>query len=176
VVRNNGSSLLVQFSTAEITPVDRLGETKAWVSPDLEAARLAGLPAGVFGRIEINYSGVAGASQILAGAASNDVELHVTAQKERVRFLRGDCNSDGVLEGVTDALALLQYSFTGGPRPTCLAACDANGDGVTTGEIADALYVLVYHFIGGPPPPAPFPSCGLEIEPADVSCDVDPGC
>jgi hypothetical protein len=76
-------------------------------------------------------------------------------------FLRGDCNGDGQVAGqVTDAVFLLNFNFTGGPEPPCLAACDANGDGQVSGQVTDAIYLLQFNFLGGPAPPAPFPECG----------------
>jgi len=47
------------------------------------------------------------------------------------------------------------------------------------GEISDAVYILSYRFLGGDPPPAPFPSCRLSIEPGDVALgceEVPPSC
>jgi hypothetical protein len=75
-------------------------------------------------------------------------------------FLRGDCNGDRQVAGsVTDAVFLLNFNFSGGSAPPCLAACDANGDGQVTGQVTDAVYLLQFNFLGGPPPPAPFPEC-----------------
>ena len=77
------------------------------------------------------------------------------------RFLRGDCDGDGVVAGlVTDAVALLNFNFLGGAEPSCLAACDANGDGVVRGQVGDAVYLLNFSFQGGAPLPAPYPDCG----------------
>jgi hypothetical protein len=47
-----------------------------------------------------------------------------------------------VVGEVSDAVYLLSYNFTGGARPPCFAACDANGDGSFTGGVADAVYLL----------------------------------
>jgi len=177
VVENNGASIVVQFSTAEISPVQRAGEMKVWVEPDLEAALQAGLPAGVFAQIEVNYSGFPGNSQILPGASSADVEVHLPVEVEvvKARFLRGDCSGDGVIEGVTDALVLLRFNFSGGREPTCLTACDINGDGEAVGQIDDAVYLLNYFFNGTSAPPAPFPQCDTEPEPSELSCE-EPTC
>jgi hypothetical protein len=90
------------------------------------------------------------------------------------RFLRGDCDGDGRIVGVTDAIKLLGFSFLGAPKPPCLAACDANGDGRAVGQITDAVYILLFSYLGGPPPVAPFPACGdgnLPTDPA-VGCEV----
>ncbi len=75
-------------------------------------------------------------------------------------FLRGDCNGDGEVEGITDAVFLLALNFLGGVRVPCLAACDATGDGDTSGT-TDAIYILTYFFLGTEPPLAPFPRCGV---------------
>jgi hypothetical protein len=78
-----------------------------------------------------------------------------------VSFVRGDCDSDGEVSGVvTDAVFLLNFLFLGGPRPGCLAACDANNDGAVIGVVTDAVYLLTFNFLGGPAPPQPFPLCG----------------
>jgi hypothetical protein len=91
-------------------------------------------------------------------------------------FLRGDCNGD-LDVNLTDAVFLLVYNFTGGAKPSCLAACDANGDGGIRGQLSDALYILNYSFRGGLAPPAPFPTCGPSGRESDalLGCDEN-GC
>ena len=94
-------------------------------------------------------------------------------------FLRGDCNGDGQVTGqVTDAVYLLNYSFTGGTTPPCLAACDANGDGQVAGSVTDGVYLLNFNFLGGPAPVAPFPDCGVgtQADPALGCRTSTPGC
>ena len=68
---------------------------------------------------------------------------------------------------MTDAVFLLNYTFNGGPGPVCLAACDANGDGLAASGVTDAVYMLAYGFLGGPAPPAPHPDCGPAASPRD---------
>ena len=69
------------------------------------------------------------------------------------RFIRGDCDGDGVVSGqVTDAIVLLNHNFSGGPAPPCLAACDADRDGEVLGRVTDAIFLLNFSFVGGPPP------------------------
>jgi hypothetical protein len=87
---------------------------------------------------------------------------------EAPRFARGDCNADGSVQGISDALALLNFSFSGGAEPPCLAACDATGDG-SLGGVTDAVYILGHFFVGGPPPAPPFPACGPGELPGDAS-------
>ena len=94
-------------------------------------------------------------------------------------FTRGDCNGDGnVIGQVGDAVFVLNFNFTGGPRPGCMAACDSNGDGNVIGQVGDAIYTLNFNFLGGPPIPAPFPECGRSNDPADVAlgCETPPVC
>ncbi len=58
-----------------------------------------------------------------------------------------------------DAIFILEFLFGGAlEKPTCIEACNVNGDFVN--NIADAIYLLVHLFGGGPPPLAPFPDCG----------------
>lgn len=91
------------------------------------------------------------------------------------RFLRGDCNGDGVNNGIPDVLTLLGYQFLGAAQPPCLAACDVTGDGELAG-VADAVYLLGYFFLGGPALPAPFPSCAESTLPTDAAlgCTAPP--
>ncbi|MBI4605601.1 MAG: hypothetical protein HY721_26855, partial [Planctomycetes bacterium] len=94
------------------------------------------------------------------------------------RFLRGDCSGDGSTVNIADPVVLLLYNFMSGPRPPCLAACDANGDGRAAGQVTDAVYLLMYSFLGGPAPPEPFPGCGQGMD-ADqaLGCEAPPqGC
>jgi hypothetical protein len=88
-------------------------------------------------------------------------------------FLRGDVDGDGAVGGsVTDAVILLSHQFRGGPEPPCLAACDANADGLV--DISDPIHILLFSFLGGAPPPPPYPECGTdagtEIECAAPRC------
>lgn len=79
-------------------------------------------------------------------------------------FIRGDANSDGVVD-VSDAVFVLLHLFGGLPvDPECADACDANDDeGV---DLSDASSLLGYLFLAGARPPAPFPDPGTD-EPCD---------
>jgi len=87
-----------------------------------------------------------------------------------LRFVRGDCDSTGGTEGITDPVFLLGHLFLGGPPPPCRASCDADRDGAL--GITDAVYTLNHFFLGGAPPPSPFPRCG----PSAVASDEALGC
>jgi hypothetical protein len=87
------------------------------------------------------------------------------------RFRRGDTDSSGSLQ-LTDAVALLNFLFTGGPRPACLDAGDFDDSG--RADISDAIANLGYQFLGGPAPAAPGPSdCGPDsvTETPDLGCE-----
>lgn len=88
-------------------------------------------------------------------------------------FVRGDCNRDGSV-GIGDALAMLDYLFSGG-SVLCLEACDASDDDAV--QINDPLSLLGYLFSGSPPPPVPFPDCGddaTRVGATDLGCDAYP--
>ena len=94
-------------------------------------------------------------------------------------FIRGDCNGDGnVIGQVGDAVYVLNFNFTGGPVPTCLAACDSNADGNVIGQVGDAIYTLNFNFLGGPAIPAPFPECATSTAEDDVAlgCETPIAC
>jgi hypothetical protein len=66
-----------------------------------------------------------------------------------IYYIRGDANSDGVINSA-DVAYLINYLFVGGPAPQPLAAGDANCDGVVNS--ADVAYLINYLFVSGPPP------------------------
>ena len=97
--------------------------------------------------------------------------LDVQVPGSAPRFIRGDCNGDGRVQGeVTDAIFLLAWAFLGGQKPPCLAACDVDGNGAAA-EVTDAINLLVFNFQGGSAPPAPFPECGPGA-PGGPSCEA----
>lgn len=75
-------------------------------------------------------------------------------------FRRGDPDLDGT-PTLTDAVFVLNYLFSGGAKPSCLDAADANDDGQL--DLSDPVAVLGYLFLGSAPPPAPGPAdCGVD--------------
>lgn len=112
----------------------------------------------------------------IGGPAFQERTCTVTLPGEpAARFVRGDCNGDGRAAGsVTDAVFLLQFNFLGGTAPPCLAACDADGDGGVQGQVTDVVYLLGHLFLGGPRPPEPYPICGPDPAPGQLSCDRSP--
>jgi len=85
-------------------------------------------------------------------------------------FVRGETDGDGVLS-LSDAIVMLEILFWGGPRRSCPRALDANADRQLT--IADPIYLLNHIFAGGPPPPAPYPTCGLDPDPEGLPCEPE---
>jgi uncharacterized repeat protein (TIGR03806 family) len=87
------------------------------------------------------------------GAPSNQVQVVVT--RAAVRFLRGNCNTNGNLD-LSDAVFSLGFLFVGGTRSSCEESCDSNSDG--RHDVSDPIYTLSFLFSGGPPPGS-FPAC-----------------
>lgn len=87
-------------------------------------------------------------------------------------FVRGDANGDGLIN-IADGVFILQFLFSSGAAPNCLAAANVNGD--STIDISDIINLISFQFQGGFPPMAPFPDCGIDAnEPFD--CVFYPGC
>ena len=94
-------------------------------------------------------------------------------------FLRGDCNQDGQALGApTDGIYLLNFLFSSGPGPKCLAACDFDGNGEVFATPTDALFFFNFNFLGGPPLPEPRGACDFSSREEDVAlgCDEPIGC
>jgi len=88
-------------------------------------------------------------------------------------FIRGDCNTNGTLEPVADAVFFLELFFRTGSVPRCLAACDIDADGKT--NVNDVLRILNYFFLQGVQPAAPFPTCGPgNAADAQLGCELSP--
>jgi len=67
-------------------------------------------------------------------------------------YLRGDCNSDRVINA-EDVVYLINHLFMNGPVPDPWETGDVNCDGVVNS--ADVVYLINYLFIGGPEPCSP---------------------
>jgi hypothetical protein len=88
-------------------------------------------------------------------------------------FIRADSNGDDD-HNLSDAVFTLVYLFAGGPEPGCLKSADVDDSGVV--ELTDAVYDLSYLFLGGRAPIAPFPNCGHDATPDELSCELYPRC
>lgn len=83
-------------------------------------------------------------------------------------FVRGDANGDGTVNS-SDPIFIQNWLFLGGPPPACRDAADANDDGAN--NIADPAYLNSFLFMGGPAPPAPYPTCGQDPTPDNLTCN-----
>jgi len=84
-----------------------------------------------------------------------------------VYFQRGNSNLDADLD-LSDALYTLGFLFSGGPRPDCADAADANDDGAL--DIADAISTLGFLFTAAQPPGPNFGECGWDDTFDDLGC------
>ncbi|MBN1423944.1 dockerin type I repeat-containing protein [Candidatus Fermentibacteria bacterium] len=80
-------------------------------------------------------------------------EAHAITPRLPTPFLRGDANESGAVTPA-DAAYLCEY-LAGNNTPSCLSACDANGDDAI--DTSDPLYLLDYFWRLEPAPPPPFP-------------------
>ena len=124
----------------------------------------------------INDAGVIAVEAVLEGEQP-DFPRRVALLTPVRSFRRGDCSGDGEVQGVTDAVYLLNFTFLGAAAPPCRAACDVNGDG-DIGGVTDAVVILNFFFLGGSPPAAPYPACGPSPLPSDarLGCGTPPAC
>jgi len=70
---------------------------------------------------------------------------------------------------IADAIAILNYLFTGGPM-ACVDAADVDDDGRAI--ISDAGRLVYHLFVQAPPPAAPYPGCGADPSDDDLSCEA----
>jgi hypothetical protein len=82
------------------------------------------------------------------------------------KFIRGDVNLDGLLD-LSDPIRELLVLFLG-ETFSCREALDANDDGAV--DVSDALRLLEYLFQDGAPPPAPYPSKGIDPTADSLGC------
>ena len=103
----------------------------------------------------------------LRGPASSCI---LEAEAFQEAFTRGNCNSDGAFE-LTDAIFTLNTLFFAGVGESlCEEACDSNNDGELT--ITDAIFTLSALFLGTALPPAPYPRCGSDPNPAGAGSSL----
>lgn len=86
-------------------------------------------------------------------------------------FVRGDANADGGVD-IADPISLIEYLFSSGTAPTCLASGDANSDGLI--DVSDPIFIVGYLFQMAAPPGPPFPDCALV--PSVLSCFLFNSC
>ena len=76
-------------------------------------------------------------------------------------FLRGDCDGDGVVESIADAIFLLASFLPGSAELPCVEAADVDDSGEVS-AIVDAIYLIEWGFLDGLAPPAPGDECGVD--------------
>jgi len=108
---------------------------------------------------------------IVNGAYGPDTTLkpHFIHILEEAVFIRGDVNADGSVD-VTDMSYLMDHLFP--PQFPCMKAADCNDDGEV--DITDVNYLWDNMFSGNIP--APYPDCGVDPTPDDLSCTSFPPC
>ncbi|MEE3053156.1 MAG: thrombospondin type 3 repeat-containing protein [Planctomycetota bacterium] len=67
-----------------------------------------------------------------------------------IYFVRSICRNSNTNPQLSDAVYLLNFLFIGGERPSCLAACDTDGNG--RANLTDSVQLLQFLFLGGVPP------------------------
>ncbi len=87
-------------------------------------------------------------------------------------FRRGDVNSDRMTD-ITDAIAALNFLFTGGQVPLCMKSAEINGDGDV--DISDCVYLLAFLFQGGRAVREPYAACGIDLSDS-LPCKSFPPC
>ena len=71
---------------------------------------------------------------------------------------------------------MLNFAFQGAGSPSCVAACDFNGDGGV--DITNAVYLFNALFQGGPAVPSPSGECGVSGSDGDekLGCEASESC
>jgi hypothetical protein len=97
----------------------------------------------------------------------NEETARVRIRHDSHRFIRGDANNNRWLD-VGDAIWIVNELYLGGPVAACSDDADSNDDGQL--DVSDVVYLLEYLFRAGRSLPAPFPECGIDPTPDDLSC------
>lgn len=106
----------------------------------------------------VSLAGVAfGDDDAFSGDPADSVVLGEPEAVERARFIRGDCNLDGVVD-LADVVFLNMFIAAGSVPPFCPDACDVNDDGIL--NLEDSLYELDLLFGRGIEP-----ACGYDLTP-----------
>jgi len=83
------------------------------------------------------------------------------------RFIRGDTSGDESVD-ISDAVAILNYLFSGGLVRCCEDAIDANDDGDI--DIGDPVFILNFLFAGTVQMPPPYPFLGADRTEDSIVC------
>lgn len=88
-------------------------------------------------------------------------------------WVRADASADGAFD-ISDAIAILNYTFTGSYEILCEKTADFDDNGKL--GVTDAILFLSYLVLGNAEPLNPFPGCGFDPTPDELSCDSYPPC
>ncbi len=137
---------------------------------------------------ELHYTGVTGQTTFFTADKELGDELVITVTKDdRIPhkgtvlvssrcsrlFIRGDTTFDGKLD-ISDAIAGLNFLFTGGKAPPCDDAADTNDDGKI--DLSDSIRLLGYLFLGDRLPPGTTPGKPQEDTTEDrLGCEATRG-
>ncbi len=167
VAAAGSSNGAVSFSGERVTEAFRF-----WLeNPSLDRGYALRLTPGAAGEMKFQRS----ESEQRAGGPVLTLTYTLPGATGGRSFQRGDCNADGEGIDLSDAVFILFYLFAGGAEPVCLAACDANGDGQSGGQVSDAISILEFLFLGGAAPPPPYPGCGSGLSPGDEALGCEAG-
>ena len=86
-----------------------------------------------------------------------------------VGFIRGDRDVSGRTD-LSDVIGTLGHLFLGRRQAACDKAADANDDGQI--DVSDPVATLSALFLGEGPLPAPFPFCGADPTPDNLTCEA----
>lgn len=89
------------------------------------------------------------------------------------RFIRGDANVSGQMD-LSDAVYILNYLYLGAAAPSCHKSADVDDNGSL--ELTDAIRALSHLFLGAAAPSAPYPGCGVDTEPDELTCEAFDHC
>jgi len=93
-----------------------------------------------------------------AGTDGTDMGAFPAERPLPAPFVRGETNSDGVIDIADPVLVLLFLHL--GAGAACPDALDADDSGVV--DLTDAIYLLRFLFLAGPEPATPFPDAGTD--------------
>jgi len=149
--------------TFDTNPAGMMGQTTSVNTPISWQNGVSG------GGLPVDTLIVVGSTPMAPQFAHGDVTLTPGASET---FIRADVNDDATIN-IADAVAALNYLFSGGPA-TCIDAVDTNDDGQA--NVADGVYLLAYLFSGGSAPPSPHPGCGADPTSDPLDCATYTSC
>ncbi len=123
--------------------------------------------------IDCNLNGIPDGCDISSGSSSDNNGNGIPDDCEAALFVRGDSNADGGPIDISDPVHTLAVLFMGAAR-SCDLALDANDDEMI--DLADVIYTLTYVFGNGTPPPAPWPTCGVDPTSGPLDCTSFASC